>query len=602
MSVSPITIGAACLHHLFEEQAAARPDAPALLTDAGSLTYDDVNRSANSLARRLLRAGLAPGQPVGLLLERSADFVLAALAVLKAGGHYVPLDGNYPPARLTLILEDSRPALVLTHAATRAVLPGPEVRTLTVDAPQDDAAGDWDKELDTENPKVPVGPDHLAYTMFTSGSTGRPKGVMVPHRAVVRLARGAHYAELDENSVVPLVASVSFDASTFEIWATLLSGGAVAVGSPGVLSLTEIADTVARHRVTSLFLTTGLFHLVVDEQPTALTGVRNVLVGGDALSARRLLALRTAVRGCRVVHAYGPTENTTFTTCHPVPANWRPLTAESDAVPIGTALQGTYTRVLDEEWRQVAPGTPGQLFTGGEGLARGYLNSPGRTAATFVPDQWGQPGTRLYATGDLVRELPDGTLEFLGRIDRQVKIRGYRVEPGEVEAQLRAHPAVRDVAVVAVGSTADDRQLAAYPVLDGEVATSQLRTWLAARVPQHLVPTTWHALKEFPLTVNGKVDRSALPDPTRRRSPQRSLQADVEAAVAAVFTEVLGLERVEPADDFFALGGHSILAAKIVARLRRRVGVELSIAAVFDHPTVAGLASAVRGALEPAAR
>ncbi|WP_051967514.1 non-ribosomal peptide synthetase [Kitasatospora mediocidica] len=594
-----------CVHQLFETRAAARPDSVALATETEELDYAELNRRANRLAHLLIRTGIGPDRPVGLLLERSAEFVVAALAVLKAGGCYVPLDAGYPATRLATMVEDTEVSVVLTRSDLADRLPPHDAVVLRLDE-----ISALLETLGEENPAVAVGPDQLAYIMYTSGSTGRPKGVMVPHRGVVRLIREADYVRLGPDEVLPLLSSVSFDASTFEIWGALLSGGRLVVGPPAAPSLSDLGRLVKRHGVTTLWLTAGLFHLVVDEDPDALSGVRQLLAGGDVLSVERVREFRARHPECRVVNGYGPTEGTTFTTCFPVPDDWRP----EGSVAIGRPIGGTYVRVLDQDLRPVAAGEPGELFVGGAGLARGYLHQAGRTAERFIADPYAElPGARLYRTGDQVRELADGTLEILGRLDRQVKIRGYRVELGEIETVLRAHPGVRDVVVLAHGDSVEDRRLVAYPVLHGGAdgadgangapgVLADLRSWAGARLPEQLVPGTWCPLDVLPLTTNGKVDRAALPSPAAYAKAVKEAKAAKEAgaaeeeAVAAVFAQVLGLEKAGPQDDFFELGGHSLLATKVVARLRRSLGVDLPISAVFDHPTVAALAGQARTA------
>ncbi|MBC3842408.1 amino acid adenylation domain-containing protein [Streptacidiphilus sp. 4-A2] len=461
-------------------------------------------------------AGAPPGRvrpgrtAVGLLLPRSVEFVVAALAVLKAGGGYVPLDADYPPERLRMMLDAARCPVVLGTAALLAGLPADTgVRAVALDAV--DAAGATDaRTAPPAPPALPTHPDALAYTMFTSGSTGVPKGVMVTHRGVARLVRQPGAARVEPDEVVLHASSTSFDAATFDIWGALANGARLVVARAGRLSATELGELLRRHRVTTVLLPTGLFHLMVDERLSDLAGLRRLVVGGDVLSAPHARRFLRAVPGCALVNAYGPTEVTTATTVHLV----SPGQGEEQSVPIGRAMAGTSVRLLDEELRPVAPGTPGQLFAGGPGIARGYLNDPAQTALRFLPDPW-QPGARLYATGDLARELPDGTLEFLGRMDDQFKKRGFRVEPGEVEAALRADPAVRDALVLADGATADTRRLVAVLLLPaaGRAAAEvvdEVRVRLRAALPEYLVPDLWAAVDAFPLTPNGKVDRRAL--------------------------------------------------------------------------------------------
>ncbi|MEU7530175.1 non-ribosomal peptide synthetase [Saccharothrix sp. NPDC042600] len=553
------------VHSLVAAAATAHPSRVAVVSAERSLTYGELDARANGLAARLIASGVRPGDPVGVFLHRSAEFVLAALAVLKAGGFYVPLDPDYPAARLEFMREAVSSPVVVTVGSLAGRLGGPVV--LLDELP--DPAGPV---------SVPVHPDDLAYVMFTSGSTGRPKGVAVTHRGIVRLVDEPGCVSLAGETMLHL-SSPSFDAATFDVWGALANGGRLVVGPAGKVTVAEIGELVRSRGVTTAFLPTGLFHLVVDEGVAALAGLRQLVVGGDVLSsahARRFLA---AVPGCRLVNGYGPTEVTTFTTFHDV----RPV---DGPVLIGTPLNRTYVRVLDDDLR---PAEVGQLYAGGDGVARGYLGDPALTAQRFVPDPW-TPGARLYATGDLVRATPDG-LEFLGRIDGQVKKRGYRVEPGEVEAALRDDPDVRDAAVVATGDRADTRRLEAFLVLSGPL--DGVRARIGGVLPEYLVPDVWVELPGLPLTPNGKVDRAALVAAPRGGSAGEPPLTETESAIAEIWREVLEVESVGRHDDFFALGGHSLIANRIVTRMRRALGVDVRLVAVFDHPTVAGLAEHV---------
>ncbi|NUT93885.1 MAG: non-ribosomal peptide synthetase [Saccharothrix sp.] len=553
------------VHTLVAAAATAHPSRVAVVSAERSLTYGELDARANGLAARLIASGVRPGDPVGVFLHRSAEFVLAALAVLKAGGHYVPLDPEYPAPRLEYMLAAVSSPVVLTLGSSASRVSGPVV--LLDELPETGGPVD-----------VAVHPDDLAYVMFTSGSTGKPKGVAVTHRGIVRLVQEPGCVALDAETMLHL-SSPSFDAATFDIWGALANGGRLVVAPAGKASVAEIGELVRTHGVTTAFFPTGLFHLVVDEGVTALTGLRQVVVGGDVLSAAHARRFLAAMPGCRLVNGYGPTEVTTFTTFHDV----RPV---DGSVPIGRPLNRTYVRVLDED---LQPAAEGQLFAGGDGVARGYVGDPALTAQRFVPDPW-VPGARLYATGDLVRETPDG-LEFLGRIDGQVKKRGYRVEPGEVEAVLRDDPDVRDAVVVATGDRADTRRLEAFLVLSGPL--DGVRARVAGVLPEYLVPDVWVELPVLPLTPNGKVDRAALVSQPRGSSSGDAPLTETESAIAEIWREVLDVESVGRHDDFFALGGHSLIANRIVSRMRRALGVDVRLVAVFDHPTVAGLAEHV---------
>ncbi|MFE2755454.1 amino acid adenylation domain-containing protein, partial [Actinosynnema sp. NPDC059335] len=557
----------------FADRVAARPDAIAVTCDGVSLTYRELDASANRLAHGLLARGVRPEDRVGVCAPRGPAAVVALLGVLKAGAAFVPLDPAYPTTRLADMVADSGTGLVLAPADLRDRLPaGVEVVDLEADAAWPDHA-----------PPVVVRPRNAAYVMFTSGSTGRPKGVLVEHRSVARLAEGDPFP-IGPHDVVAQCSTLSFDASTFEIWAALLSGARLAVSSRTLLSPEDLRAFTAAHGVTVLWLTAGLFHEVAAADPTAFAGLRHLGSGGDVISPEHCAAVLRHVPDLRIVDGYGPTENTTFATAHVV----RPADLAAAALPIGRPITGARCYVLDDNLDPVPVGTPGELHVGGTGLARGYLGHPGLTARRFVADPFGHGG-RLYRTGDVVRWTADGLLEFLGRTDDQVKIRGFRVEPGEVEAALRRHPDVTEVAVVPHEHVPGHRQLVAYVVAG--TGTDELRRFLADRVPAHLVPAVFVPLPALPLMVSGKVDRRALPPP-RARSTRAHVppSGPAEEALARVWAEVLGVERVGADDNFFALGGDSILSIQVVSRARE-LGVSVTPRDVFLHQTLSGVAA-----------
>ncbi|WBB62056.1 amino acid adenylation domain-containing protein [Streptomyces sp. WMMC500] len=495
------------IHRVFAEQVARTPHAPALVCGRTHLSYAEVNGRANRIARLLISRGVGDEHRVALLLEPSTDYVLAILAVLKAGGCYVPLDTNHPPARVAAVLADTEPAVVVTtRALAEQAAPYPTVCL-------DDLA--LLAEQDKRDPDPRGDPDSLAYVVHTSGSTGRPKGVMVRHRSVVRLVRNATWVRLGDREVIPLLTSICFDVSMFEIWGALLNGGQLVVAPGATRSLRTLGKVVSDHGVTTMWLTAGLFHVVVDEGIQHLAGVKQLLAGGEAPSAKHVRKLLDAYPGMRFVNGYGPTEAGIFAATHTVLTG-----AEAgESVPIGSPVPGAYLRVLDDMLHPVPDGITGALYIGGTGLARGYLGRPGLSAERFVPDPFAaEPGSRLYATGDLVLRRGDGLIEYLDRIDRQVKIRGFRVELGEIEATVRRHTTVRDVVVATHGDTPETRILVAYPVLEpaGDDALAAVRSWLLDELPGHLIPHVWRPLSRLPLTANGKVDRRALPAPFPR--------------------------------------------------------------------------------------
>ncbi|MDX3187036.1 non-ribosomal peptide synthase/polyketide synthase [Streptomyces sp. MN03-5084-2B] len=586
---------------LFAEQVRRTPDAVAV-TGEETLTYAELDARANRLAHRLLALGTGRDGLVGLLLGRSADVVVAELAVLKAGGAYLPLDARAPRSRLTALLGGVR--VLVTDDAGRAlahdVHSGP---VLSVGEAGDEPA---------EAPDVRVAPENLAYVMYTSGSTGTPKGVAVSHRAIVALARERSFAAPAHRSVL-LHSALAFDASTYELWVPLLSGGRVVVAPPGDIDADVLRRVITTHGVTAVFITAGLFRVLAQEDPGCLRGVREVWTGGEVVRPVAVHQVSAACPGLAVVDVYGPTETTTFATRFPLP----PGEPVPDVLPIGRPLDGTAAYVLDHGLRPVPPGVVGELYLAGTGLARGYLAQPGLTAERFLADPFGEPGERMYRTGDLVRwthgslsggpggeapgpgRSPGGhsVLEFVGRADDQVKIRGFRVELGEIETALTAHPDVTEAVVVAV-ETGGSKRLVAYVVATG---TPDLREFLLRSLPDYLVPAVFVPLEALPLNDNGKVDRRALPAPDFGSGPgYRAPATDAERLLAGIWAEVLRVDRVGADDNFFELGGDSILSIQVVSRARR-AGLDLMPGQVFDHPTVAALAPAATPAAPAAA-
>jgi amino acid adenylation domain-containing protein len=574
----------ATLHALAARQAAATPDAVAVAFGGQTLTFADLDARAGALALHLANAGVRPGDRVGLALERSPHVPVAILAVLKAGAAYVPLDAAYPPARLAGMLADAAVSVLVVRDALPGSLAafGGRVVSLERDAEAIEAC------RGEPPPRVRVTAESEAYVMFTSGSTGRPKGVAVPHRAVVRLVRDTGFADFGPEQVFLQLAPLSFDASTLEIWGPLLNGGRLAIFPPHAPSLEELGAALREHGVTVLWLTAGLFHQMVDLRLESLGGLLQLIAGGDVLSPAHVLRVLERYPALRLTNGYGPTENTTFTCCHDI----RPGDARRHSIPIGKPIANTRAWVLDGALQPVPVGVPGELCAAGDGLALGYVGQPELTAEKFVEVELDGRRERVFRTGDRVRWLKDGTLEFLGRLDEQVKIRGFRVETGEVERALGAHPRVKEVRVTVRRDPPGESRLVAY--VAGEVNAGELREFVAASLPDYMIPTAFVGLDRLPLTPNGKVDASALPAPApaggEEYVPPRT---PVEEALAAIWTEVLGVERVGARDDFFALGGHSLLVMRLIAHVEDAFGLELSIRAVFAAPTLGAMAAEI---------
>ncbi|HYG61232.1 MAG TPA: amino acid adenylation domain-containing protein, partial [Thermoanaerobaculia bacterium] len=581
---------------LFREQAARRPGAIALSSAEGDLSYADLDARSDRLARRLAGAGVRADEPVGILAERSHALVVGMLGILKAGGAYLPLDSNYPAERLAWMLADSGARVLLGQPEKLAALSETVRPQVMVELTADPALPAL--PADTRGPASGgILPGNLAYVMYTSGSTGRPKAVGITHGNVVRLVREGGYARLGPDEVHLQFAPISFDASAFEIWAPLANGGRLVMAPPGRLSLDEIGRTVESQGVTVLLLTTGLFNQMVDHRLDLLRGVRQFLTGGEALSPVHGERALRGLPGVTLINVYGPTEVTVFISTHSMN---RPEEVGTP-VSIGRPVGNTWAVVVDRELRPVPLGVIGELCAGGSGVARGYVGRPDLTAERFVPDPVGGFGERLYRTGDLARLRADGLLEFLGRRDGQVKLRGFRVELGEIEAALARHPEVHEAAVTIREDWPGDRRLVAYvvPRSPGGEAPVGLREALAAILPEHMIPSAFVALPALPLTSNGKVDRAALlasAAPEGQAAPPVAYappETPLEVRIAALYAEVLGLERVGRHDGFFDLGGHSLLATQVMSRLRDSLGVDLPLRRMFESSSVAGLARVV---------
>lgn len=578
-----------CIHQLFEEQVEHSPDTIAVVFEQQQLTYRQLNHRANQLAQYLQTLGVGAEVLVGICLERSLEMIVGLLAILKAGGAYLPLDIGYPQERLAFMLADTQISVLLTQKELVDKLPNHEARVICLDT-------DWEivNQQTSNNPEVYITSENLAYVMYTSGSTGQPKGVSVVHHGVVRLVKATNYASFTNTEVFLQLAPISFDASTFEIWGCLLNGGKLIIYPSKTPSLDELGQIIQQYQVTTLWLTAGLFHLMVDNNIDGLKPLRQLLAGGDVLSVPHVQKFLQTVENCQLINGYGPTENTTFTCCYSIST---PIKSDT-SIPIGSPIANTQVYILDENLQPVTMGATGELYIGGDGLARGYLHRPELTKEKFIPNPFSQDlDARLYKTGDLARYLSDGNIEFLGRIDNQVKIRGFRIELGEIERAIAQHPDVRENVVLARQDATGEKRLAAYivPHQQHTYRQEQLRSFLQQRLPEYMLPSAFVVLESLPLTANGKVDRHKLPSPSKERPQLEQVyvapQTDLQRRLASIWSDLLNIEQVGIDDNFFDLGATSTLSMQIAGRVQQELGIELSVVKLFQYPTIAGLAN-----------
>jgi amino acid adenylation domain-containing protein len=577
---------------LVSAHAADDPDAPALAMDAQILTYGELESQSNRLARLLLSIGAEREVIVGLYLERSPALAVGALGILKAGAAYLPLDPSYPPERMSLILKDAQAPIVVTTSKLMPRLPEASWKVVDLADPRAILARYSPHPL-----RGKVRPEQLAYVIYTSGSAGRPKGVQIVHSNLLNLVHwhlnAFHVSPLDRAT---LLASPGFDASVWELWPYLCAGASLHVPDDATrVSPASLRNWMVCKRITISFAPTPLAEKLMFLKWPADTALRTLLTGADVLHH-----YPDAELPFTVINNYGPTECTVVATSGVVPPNGCTTTLPS----IGRAIANTETYILDDQLTAVNAGEPGELYIGGPGVGRGYLSDPELTSQKFIPNPFSEdPNARLYKTGDLVRTAPDGNIQFCGRMDEQTKIRGYRVEPNEISVVLCSHPAVESGIVIARKDHSGNNFLAAYviPKKDRQIKASDLRSHLQARLPDYMVPINFVALDSFPLTTNGKIDRSALPAPSLPNAledPECSLaDTHVNQKLVAIISSLLGVKRVAPHDNFFLLGGHSLLGAQVIAQIREVFSVELSVRTLFDNPTVAGLSDQIHRAL-----
>lgn len=570
------------LVQLFAEQVERNPDTPALLYNDRRISYRELNRHANQLARCLMGQGVGPGSRVGICLPRSPEVIISFLAVLKAGGIYVPLDPAYPAERLAFMAEASELSLLITAETRENRLPSGKIRSIFLDRLAAELSGQ-----PQENPTLQTAADQVAYIMFTSGSTGQPKAVPVTHRGVARLVKNPDFDFLKPDQVFLQLSAVAFDFSTFEIYGALLNGAQLAMIDADLPSLEQIGETIRRHQVTTICAGPELLTVFVKTRPRSLRGVRQVLSGGDVLPPALVSGLQQA--GCRVLNIYGPTENTVCTTMFEATEGWPP----EAVVPIGRPIANDFVYILDPQGQPVPVDIPGELHVTGDGLTSGYTNNPELTTEKFIANPFpGAPHDRLYKTGDIVKWRPDSAIAFLGRRDNQVKIRGCRIELGEIETVLGAHPAVNQVHVGVYKTGSEEKTVVAYVVAQESrtVEAAQLRDYLRTKLPDYMLPAAFVFLDRMPVTPVGKIDPAALPKPQflaqdndRRVILPRNEQ---ERTMAELWERILDRRPIGIQDGFFDLGGHSLLGMRLMADIEKTFGERLPVSLLFTADTI----------------
>jgi amino acid adenylation domain-containing protein len=582
-------MGSNFVQERFARVVARTPDAVAVSSGAQVVTYAELDERANRLAHRLIGLGVKPEDPVMVLLERSVEMVVSILAIVKAGALYLPLHSAYPLQRLQWIADSVGQPVLLADAIMREHGLPDVPRILFVDSDPEQLT------LPATDPKVTAGPDQLVHVLYTSGSTGDPMGVAVTHRGVLGLALDSCWDGGGQERIL-MLAPYAFGVSTYELWVPLLRGGHLVLAPPGRLDVGTLRRLITEHQITAVHVTAGLFRVVADEAPECFAGVREVLTGGDVISAKAVQQVLEACPDTVVRATYGATEMSSFITNSPMRAPY----SMGLTVPVGRGMDHTRLHVLDEQLRPLPAGEVGDLYVAGDRLARGYYRRPAVTAERFVADPFAGAGQRMYRTGDQVRMRQDGLIEFVGRSGDQVKIRGYRVELAEVESVLARYHGLAHVVVIAREVEDGEKRLIAYVVAEaGRLDVDGLRAHATELLPEYMVPSAFVTLDSLPLTPNGKVDRKALPEPVvEGSSDYRAPRTARQEILCSLFAEVLGVPRVGVDDSFFDLHGESLKAMRLISSIQACLGVELLVSDIFDAPTVAELDQQVEKALQ----
>ncbi|MGC5328108.1 non-ribosomal peptide synthetase, partial [Brevibacillus sp. SYSU BS000544] len=574
------------MKEIFEEEAAFAQENIAVVSNGVELGYRELNERANQLARVLRAKGITRDSIVAILCDKSVETIIAMVAVIKAGGAYLPIDEEYPEARIRYLLEDSGSRILIGKENQAKRLNLEETGVMFIDVAGREASQESKKNLSEINQ-----PTDLAYVIYTSGTTGKPKGVCVEQKSLIKIVKNAGYIDIKEGDKLLQSGSLSFDASVQQIWLALLNGIPLHMEKKELmLDLERIEEYIHKHQITHIIFPTTLFNQICQERIETFQNIRYVIAGGDVISSKQVSRLVKKYKDITVVNGYGPTENTVISTAYMIAGEWD----EDKSVPIGKPVSNSTAYIMDKHHKLLPVGVPGELCVGGDGVARGYLNRPELAEEKFVLNPY-VPGERIYKTGDLARWLPDGNLEFLGRMDQQVKIRGYRIELGEIEKQLTKHPQVKEAVVIDRKDESGASYLCGYLVGDGELSVAEVKEHLHRELPDYMVPAYLITLEKLPLTPNGKIDKKALPEPDVSQS-EREIVAprnDVERAIASVWCEVLGLKQVGIEQSFFDIGGDSIKSIQIVSRLRRH-GVKLEVKDIMQYKTIAEIARHIK--------
>ena len=584
-----------CIHELFEEQVERTPNAVAVVFEGQQLTYAELNSRANQLAHYLQSLELKLEDKIGVCIERSPLMVIAILAILKAGGAYVPLDIAYPSERLAFMLENVQCPIILTQNHLSDRLPVNNSQRLI------DIDSKWESitQYSPENIASKVTPNNLAYIIYTSGSTGTPKGTEVVHRNIIGFIFGVDYVQLDAHQIWLQHSSISWDALTLELWTPLLFGGRCVLYPGNVITPENLSKIIKEEGVNILWLTCALFNLMIDTMPESLLGVKQLITGGETLSVAHIRRGLALLPKTQIINGYGPSECTVFTCCYPIS---KQLDENLASIPIGKPIGDRKVYLLDRNLQPVPVGVSGEIHVGGASVARGYLNQLALTCEKFISNPF-LAGDTLYKTGDLARYLPDGNIEYIGRIDNQVKIRGFRIELGEIESVLSQNQAVQSSCVIVREDNPGEKQLVAYivPKLGVKLTSGDLRQFLSHKLPGYMVPGAFVLLEFFPLTANGKIDRRALKAPSNPSDSDRFIEArnQLELNLVQIWSKVLKIDKVSVQDNFFDLGGHSLLAPYLITQIKEQLGKEIAVTTLFQNPTIEQLATIIKTGLDP---